>query len=106
MLKLFVLVRCDLTPQQRTVQACHAVADFLIRHGCKSLVVEWNEHSKVIVVLGVEDERQLKLELLQIEGREVEHACFFEPDMGHQMTAIAALPVNSLFFRKLELEGQ
>jgi len=33
MLKMYVLVRRDLEGSHRTVQACHAVADFVFRHG-------------------------------------------------------------------------
>ena len=33
MLKMYVLVRRDLPWPHRTVQACHAVADFVYRHG-------------------------------------------------------------------------
>lgn len=32
-MKMCVLVRRDLSPSQRTVQACHAVAEFMHRHG-------------------------------------------------------------------------
>ncbi|HMW01499.1 MAG TPA: hypothetical protein PLB18_07620 [Acidobacteriota bacterium] len=32
-LKLYVLVRRDLSPSQVAVQACHAVATFVSRHG-------------------------------------------------------------------------
>ena len=31
-MKMYVLVRNDLTPGQKTVQACHAVAEFLMAH--------------------------------------------------------------------------
>ena len=31
-MKMYVLVRKDLSPSHRTVQACHAVAEFMFRH--------------------------------------------------------------------------
>lgn len=33
MLRMYVLTRRDLSPGQRTVQSCHAVAEFMAKHG-------------------------------------------------------------------------
>lgn len=35
-MKMYILVRKDLTPAQRTVQACHAVAEYVFRYSGES----------------------------------------------------------------------
>lgn len=65
--KMYVLVRKDLHPSVRVVQACHAVAEFLL---LKSYVTP-NWTNGTMVVLGVRDEDELKewIEKLSEEGQ-------------------------------------
>jgi len=88
--KLYVLVRADLTPSQRAVQAGHAVAEFLLKHP----TTEWR--NGILVYLRMRDEEELLdwLDTFCYHGHH--HAFFREEDMGDQVTAAAALGVDTL----------
>jgi len=89
-MKLYVLVRADLTPSQRAVQAGHAVAEFLLTH----------KHSKwkngILVYLRVPHERELRKQFDKFYEVSLGPVAFYEEDMGNEMTAIAATGVDDL----------
>ena len=97
--RLYALVRKDLTPGQRAVQASHAIAEFLLR-GPKT---EWDNGT--IVLLGVEDEGELKTWATWLEIKGKPYAAFKEPDIGNQMTALATVDGGSVFQRLALLEA-
>ena len=76
---MFVLVRKDLSKSQQGVQGGHALAQFALDH--PESFREWNNHT--IVYLKVDYKRLLDLDLKD------KHSCFFEPDIGNQLTAKA-----------------
>ena len=82
--KLYVLIRDDLTPSQQAVQACHAVGEFM-RHDN----VTWP--NETIVLLKTKDLGSWFARMDDIADSWVE---FCEPDIGNQMTAIAAWGPN------------
>lgn len=89
-MKLYVLVREDLSHAQRAVQSGHAIAEFL-RHYPDS---EWNYGS--LVLLGVKDKVHLGLWLqsfgeMEIEGLNIKLASFQEPYWDNSLTAFAVL---------------
>ena len=87
MKKLYAVVRDDLSPAQRAVQAGHAVAEFLL-----TKETEWDNGT--LVYLRVPD--LWTLEKLS-EELKIDHARFVEPDVGDQLTAIAAVSEGQHF---------
>ncbi len=96
MKKLYVLVRADLTPEQKAVQAGHAVAEYLI----KNPTTEWDNGT--LVYLSVKNEFELGKWAFKMEDYSVKYARFIEPDIGDQTTAIAAIS-DGLIFKNLPL---
>lgn len=78
--KLYVLVRTDLTKSQQAVQACHAVADFMIYRDEDGCGRHWDNGT--IVLLGVPNEEELVGWMKTIrEGRFPTGDMFYEPDL-------------------------
>lgn len=94
-MKMYVLVRSDLSISQQAVQAGHAVAEAIL-HGLQN---GWN---KTLVYLRVKDEAELLRWMEKLEYRGKEYAEFREPDIGNQLTAIALVD-ESKMFSKLKL---
>lgn len=95
-MKLYVIVRKDLSESQRAVQAGHAVAEFLLR-GPSS---EWSNGT--LVYLGVKGLRQLEHLKFKLDRRNIPYTEFREPDIGNETTAIAT-DRQCEFFDKLNL---
>jgi hypothetical protein len=94
--KLYVLVRDDLSPIQRAVQGCHAALEFLRQYPQTA----WNNGT--LILLRIPNEGLLKQWMERLNIRDIPHACFHEPDMGNQITALAAVHEGRLF-DKLDL---
>lgn len=82
-MKLYVIVRKDLSPSQRAVQSGHAVAEFLL-HGPFS---RWSNGT--LVYLGVKSLHQLENLKEKLKLYNVPFTEFKEPDIGNETTAIA-----------------
>ena len=89
-MKLYVLVRKDMTPSQQAVQGGHAVAEFLLR--CSQ---SWS--NETLIYLGVKGELQLKKWIHKLSHINVKFASWREPDMDNQVTAIATCADESMF---------
>lgn len=98
MKKLYVIVRKDLSVPQQAVQGGHAIAEFLLEHDNHG----WDNGT--LVYLGVPDEQGLKKQIERLSLTGINHSVFIEPDIGDQMTAIAAVS-DGKPFRKLRLLG-
>lgn len=81
-MKLFVIVRKDLSTSQRAVQAGHAVAEFLLRGPFS----RWNNGT--LVYLGVKGLYQLENLKRKFENDGIEYIEFREPDLNNEVTAI------------------
>lgn len=94
------MVRKDLPPSNQAVQACHAALE-IGRNSISAHV----EHPH-LVLLGVENEKELRSVIQKLVQHEIEHRAFIEPDLGHQLTAIATVPLSGRqrkFFQQFPL---
>lgn len=90
-MKLFVIVRKDLTPSQQTVQGGHAVAEYLLRRPQDS---NWNNGT--LVYLGVDNKFKLEKLIYKLKMRDARWVGFIEPDLNNEITAIATEYEGSL----------
>jgi len=95
-MKLYVIVRKDLSISQRAVQAGHAVAAFLL-HGPFS---RWK--NGILIYLGVKGLIQLENLKLKLDDCGISYTEFREPDIGNEVTAIAT-DQNCELFEKINL---
>ena len=96
-MKLYVIVRKDLTPSQRAVQAGHALAAYLL-HG--SFLRRWK--NETLIYLGVKGLRQLENLKRKFKHNGIDYVEFREPDLDDETTAIATDNDNQ-FVEKLNL---
>lgn len=87
-MKLYVVVREDISPGAWAAQGLHAFREFVEHH--PELEQNWYDKSNVIVILGVPSESHL-WELLENKG-ELKASPFLEPDWDKSLTAIAFEP--------------
>lgn len=95
-MKLYVLIRKDLSASQIAVQGGHALAELLLKGDRKS----WDNGT--LVYLGVKNQACLKNWIRKLEAYEVQHSIFREPDIGNEITAISAVS-NGDCFKSLNL---
>lgn len=91
-MKLYVLVRKDLSKSQQAVQAGHAVAEWLLRNPDSQ---EWTNGTLVYLI--VHNEQELFEWTDKLDGLGVSWTGFREPDIGNQMTAMATLGNDRLY---------
>ena len=82
-MKLFVIVRRDLTTSQSAVQAGHVVAEYLLHSRTKS----WK--NETLIYLGVKDLFHLEKLIHQFDLLSTPYTVFREPDLDNEITAIA-----------------
>lgn len=96
-LKLFVIIRNDLSRSQKTVQGIHAAVEFIMHEK-----TSWNNGT--VVCLKVSDENELKLLKRTMESRNLSFKTFIEPDFGDSLTAVATVQPNDCdLFTTLQL---
>lgn len=83
---VYVLVRKDLTPEQITVQACHAAIE------AAPLIPPDLDHPH-LVVCGVNSETHLEQAAYRLEKAGIRYRPFREADIDDQLTAIATEPI-------------
>ena len=83
-MKLFVIVRKDLSHSQRAVQAGHALAAYLLH----SPNFRWK--NETLIYLGIKGLRQLENLKRKLDINEINHVEFREPDLNNEITAIAS----------------
>ena len=95
-MKLFVIVRKDLSKSQQAVQAGHALAEYLLH----SQGFRWR--NQTLIYLGVKGLPQLENLKRKLDNNNISYSEFHEPDIGNQLTAIAS-DNNCKIFERLNL---
>lgn len=88
---LYVIIRNDLTRSQKTVQAVHASAEFLLKED----IYNWDNGT--VVCLKVRDEDELLDLETRIKSMSLPYRSFREPDTGNDKTALALVGEKNLF---------
>ena len=94
-MKMYVLLRKDLTPSQQAVQGGHALAEFLLNNP-----TQWNNGT--LIYLGVNNERQLIKWAHKLCDLDINFVTWREPDMYNELTALATYS-NGDIFKRLNL---
>lgn len=94
---MYVLVERHLSPIDKGIQACHAVADYgLILQKTKDFeeqrnYLKWVKSDKTLVLLNGGTAIELDEIYKQLKKKNIICTCFKEPDMNNMTTAIAIL---------------
>ena len=84
-MKMYILLRKNLTPSYRACQGGHALAAFMLKHPVQAQ--EWGNHTLIYLQTNNEEELVGWGERLTYKGVTWER--FREPDLDNQLTAIA-----------------
>jgi peptidyl-tRNA hydrolase len=99
--RMYIIVRSDLAPGLQIAQAGHALRSFAAAH--PELDRSWYAGGNNLIVLGATDEGALAALRSQLEAAGCAVAAFCEPDLGDQLTAIAADEGAKRHLRQLPL---
>jgi len=105
-MKLYIVVRQDLSSGAQIAQSIHAFREFVEHH--YDAEAQWYSKSNIIVVLGVSDEQELLILSSEAFKQGISRAEFREPDMMMSLTAVAFEPTSevSFFLSHLSLAGR
>jgi peptidyl-tRNA hydrolase len=84
------VVRKDLPPGLQLSQSCHAALHFMREH--RDITEEWMSISDYIVILNIENEKELMQLVDKAKEHDIKVSIFREPDVDDQITAIALEP--------------
>ena len=99
--KLFVIVRADLLPGLQLAQSGHAIVAF--QHSYSAEYEEWHRTSNNLVVLAAKNKEELAKLAYDLTCKGVNVACFSEPDLGDELTAISVGPAGHRYLSTLPL---
>jgi len=88
-MKLYIIVRADLSPGARAAQACHASNAFLFAH--PEAARSWSRDSNNLVCLEIADEAALLALADKAAQLSIPYTLFHEPDFDNQATAVAMM---------------
>lgn len=99
-MKLYLVVRDDLSPGRQAAQLCHAHRAFVAEHPETEL--EWFEKSNTVVCLAATPQGLAEL-VEKTRRRGVPASVFREPDLGDVLTAVAIGPTGKSLCRRFSL---
>jgi len=95
--RMYVLVRRDLESTYRVVQGSHAIVEYSFLGDPKAQEAYMAWRNGTVVFLGVRNEQALDLWALKLKDKDKTFATWFEPDLKHQLTAIACIDTGEVF---------
>lgn len=99
--KLYLVTRRDLPPGSQAVQAAHAMRKF--KADFPLLEQRWYERSNTLAFLSVATKADLETLLEKAGIARIEVSRFHEPDLGHELTALALSPFAQKLLRHVPL---
>ena len=84
-MKMYVLVRNDLTTSQQAVQCGHALAEYILKYPDAK---DWNNHTLIYLGVSYKDLQEL---CGRYKDKLKNLAAFKEPDINNELTAFAFL---------------
>ena len=90
-MKMYVLVRKDLSSSYSAVQAGHALAQYLIDYPDNIGYRDDEWCNGTLVYLAVDTEDSLVNWAATLNSHDIQYSEFVEPDIGDEITALAAL---------------
>lgn len=105
-MKLYIVVRQDLSPGAQIAQSVHAFREFVAHHS--EIEKKWYKESNTIVILAADNEAHLHKLMEDGKKLDLAFAPFEEPDFGDEVTAVVfePKPLTSEFLSLLPLAGR
>ena len=100
-MKLYLIVRSDLSVGQQAVQAAHALRAFVEEHPEEDR--RWFEKSNTLALLSVPNEGTIGVIYQRAMELGIPASVFREPDQGNALTAIAIGPQGKRLTKNLPL---
>jgi hypothetical protein len=97
---IYAFIRQDISPEQRIVQIGHACFE-------AGKMFRSPDNISSLVLLSARNEQDLKNISAMLDGRDIDHYAFYEPDFGMGYSAICTKPITDsrerAIFRKWNL---
>jgi len=100
-MKLYIVVRSDISPGLQAAQSCHALRLFVEEN--PEIDKDWYENSNNLVVLQAPSKEELARIAYELTVQDVALSMFKEPDLGDELTAIAVAPEGGRYLSTLPL---
>jgi hypothetical protein len=103
--RMYGLVPYNLSPIQQGIQFGHAVVEYSLEFGSTAAYQKWAREDKTFIILNggttnLNTPGTLNSHEYQLEANRIQHANFFEPDLGDQLTATVFLVDERVFDRE------
>jgi len=94
--RMYGLVPYNISPIQQGIQYGHAVVEYANEFSGDSDYSAWAKNDKTFIILNggttnINTPGTLNVHEMNLYHRGIKHACFYEPDLGDQLTAVVFL---------------
>jgi hypothetical protein len=103
-LRMYGIVPYNISPIQQGIQFGHAVVDYGLQHGMTDLYLDWAQNWKTFIILngGTTNDNPKWLGTLNQHAQtlgemNIPTSCFYEPDLGDQLTAVVFIVDERVF---------